>query len=109
MKRCTQEVRGKIEEALHEAMDTSKYIKLESHRKIAELRKALVESYPEDDVAKRKLVAHFVDEVEERLFRDDVLQKRQRPDKRAFDQVRAISSRSWDAAAHARLSAVYAR
>ncbi len=87
-----QEVRGKIEEALHEAMDTSKYIKLESHRKIADLRKALVDSYPEDDVAKRKLVAHFVDEVEERLFRDDVLTKRQRPDKRAFDQVRAISS-----------------
>ena len=87
-----QEVRGKIEEALHEAMDTSKYIKLESHRKIAELRKALVASYPEDDLPKRRLVAKFVDEVEERLFRDDVLQKRQRPDKRAFDQVRAISS-----------------
>ena len=86
------EVRGKIEEALHEAMDTSKYIKLESHRKIVDLRKALVASYPEEDVAKRKLVAHFVDEVEERLFRDDVLEKRQRPDKRAFDQVRAISS-----------------
>ncbi len=87
-----EEVRGKIEEALHEAMDTSKYIKLESHRKIAELRKALVESYPEEDAAKRRLVAHFVDQVEERLFRDDVLVKRQRPDQRAFDQVRAISS-----------------
>jgi polyribonucleotide nucleotidyltransferase len=87
-----KEVCGKIEEALHEAMDTSKYIKLESQRKIAELRKALVDSYPQDDVAKRKQVAHFIDEVEERLFRDDVLLKRQRPDKRAFDQVRAISS-----------------
>ncbi len=86
-----EEVRSKIESDLHEAMDTSKYIKLESHRKIAELRKALVASYPEEDEAKRKLVAHFVDEVEERLFRDDVLEKRQRPDKRAFDQVRAIN------------------
>src|SRR5271157_4478410 len=87
-----EEVRGKIAEALHEAMDTSKYIKLESHRKISEMRKTLVESYPAEDEAKRKLVAHFVDEVEERLFRDDVLQKRQRPDQRAFDQVRAISA-----------------
>jgi polyribonucleotide nucleotidyltransferase len=86
------EVRGKIEEALHDAMDTSKYVKLESHRRIAELRKALVGSYPEDDDAKRRLVAHYVDELEERLFRDDVVLKRQRPDKRAFDQVRAISS-----------------
>ena len=34
-----QEVRGKIEEALHEAMDTSKYIKLESHRKISDTAK----------------------------------------------------------------------
>ncbi len=87
-----QDVRGKIEADLHDAMDTSKYVKLESHRKIAELRKALVATYPEDDEAKRKLVAHFVDDVEERLFRDDVLLKRQRPDKRAFDQIRAISS-----------------
>jgi polyribonucleotide nucleotidyltransferase len=85
-----EEVRGKIEADLHAAMDTSKYIKLESHRKISELRKALVATYPENDEAKRRLVAHFVDEVEERLFRDDVLQKRQRPDQRAFDEVRAI-------------------
>jgi len=87
-----QEVRAKVEQDLHEAMDTSKYIKLESHRKIAELRKAVVESYPEEDEARRRQVAHFVDDVEERLFRDDVLQKRQRPDRRAFDQVRTITS-----------------
>jgi polyribonucleotide nucleotidyltransferase len=65
---------------------------LESHRKIVGLRKAVVASYPEDDPAKRKLVAHYIDAIEERLFRDDVVGKRQRPDKRAFDQVRAISS-----------------
>jgi polyribonucleotide nucleotidyltransferase len=87
-----QEVRGKVEEAIHAAMDTSHCDKLTSQRKIAEIRKTLVASYPEDDVAKRKQVAHFVDEVEERLFRDDVLLKRQRPDRRAFDQVRAITS-----------------
>lgn len=86
------EVRSKIEGALHEAMDTSKYIKLESHRKIAELRKALLEGYPAEDEAKRKLAAKYFDELEERLFRDDVVAKRQRPDHRAFDQVRTISS-----------------
>ncbi len=86
-----EEVRGKIETDLHEAMDTSKVDKLESQNKITALRKALVASYPEDDEAKRKLVARFVNEVEERLFRDDVLEKRQRPDKRAFDQVRTIN------------------
>ena len=86
------EVQSKVGAALHDAMDTSKYIKLESHRKISELRKTLMASYPEDAPDKRKLVAHYVDALEERLFRDDVLDKRQRPDRRAFDQVRPISS-----------------
>ncbi len=85
------EVKAKAESALHEAMDTSKFIKLESQRKISELRKGLVESYPEEDEAKRKLAAKYFDELEERLFRDDVVMKRQRPDKRAFDQVRPIT------------------
>ena len=86
-----QEIRQKVEAPLHEAMDTSKYIKQESHRKIAALRKELVESYPEEDEAKRRQVAHYFDALEERLFRDDILVKRQREDKRAFDQVRPIS------------------
>ncbi len=86
------EVREKVEEPLHEAMDTSKFIKLESHRQIAELREALVEGYPEEDKDKRRLVAHYFDALEEQLFRDDVVQKRQRPDRRAFDQVREITS-----------------
>ncbi len=81
----------KVGDQLHEMMDTSKYVKLESHRKIAEIRKGLVESYPEEDPAKRQEVAHYFDALEEKLFRDDVLQKRQRPDKRAFDRVRQIT------------------
>ena len=86
-----QEVEQKAGAALHAAMDTSVYKKLESHRKIAEIRKALVESYPEDDEEKRRNVAHYFDALEERYFRGDVLQKRQRPDHRAFDQVREIT------------------
>ena len=87
-----EEVRQKAEAALHEAMDTSKYVKLESHRKIAAIREALVEGYPKEDEDKRREAAHLFDALEEKLFRDDVLTKRQRPDHRAFDQVRAISS-----------------
>ena len=86
-----REVAGKVETQLHEAMDTSKYIKQESHRKIAALRKELVESYPEEDETKRREAKHYFDALEERLFRDDVLLKRQRADKRPFDQVRQIT------------------
>ncbi len=84
-------VQQKAEAALQEARDTSKYVKQESHRKIAAQRKALIESYPEEDQATRRKVAQYFDALEERLFRDDILNARRRPDKRAFDQVRAIS------------------
>jgi len=86
-----KEVVAKVGSRLHEAMDTSKHAKLESHRRIVDLRKELIESYPEEDEAKRKEVAHYFEAFEEKLFREDVLLKRQRPDRRAFDQVRPIT------------------
>jgi polyribonucleotide nucleotidyltransferase len=86
------EVASKVEEQLHEAMDTSKYAKQESQRRIVEIRTGLLESYPEAEKEKRRQAAHYFARLEERLFRTDVLEKRQRPDHRAFDQVREISS-----------------
>jgi polyribonucleotide nucleotidyltransferase len=86
-----REVAGKVETALRDAMDTSKYPKLASERKIEELRKSLVESYPEEDEEKRLEAKHCFDALQEKLFRDEVVLRRQRPDKRAFDQVRQIT------------------
>jgi len=87
-----QEVKGKVEADLHDAMDTSKYAKQESQRRIVEIREKLLEAYPEDDEEKRRLAKQYFGRLEEHLFRDDVVEKRQRPDRRAFDQVREISS-----------------
>ena len=86
-----QEIARKVGDQLHEVMNTSKYSKQESHTKIVGLRDALVESYPAEDESKRHNAAHYFGLLEEKLFRDDVLHKRQRPDKRAFDQVRKIT------------------
>ncbi|HEV2379365.1 MAG TPA: polyribonucleotide nucleotidyltransferase [Terriglobia bacterium] len=86
-----QEVSKKVTGSLREAMDTSKCGKLESERRIKALREELVGGYPEDDEDLRKDVAHQFEALYERIFRDDVLGKRQRPDHRAFDQVRPIS------------------
>jgi polyribonucleotide nucleotidyltransferase len=85
------EVRQKVEANLREAMDTSKHPKLESQKKISDLRESLVTSYPEADEEKRRKAGEAFDRLEERLFRDDTLTKRQRPDRRAFDQVRQIT------------------
>ncbi|MGH9402795.1 MAG: polyribonucleotide nucleotidyltransferase, partial [Terriglobia bacterium] len=86
-----KEVAKRMKEPLSEAMDTSKRSKLESEHKIAELRKQLLEKYPVEELEKRKDAAHAFESLYERLFRDDVLTKRQRPDHRAFDQVRNIT------------------
>ncbi|HET9177915.1 MAG TPA: polyribonucleotide nucleotidyltransferase [Terriglobia bacterium] len=85
------EVRQKVEANLREAMDTSKYPKLESQDKISELKKSLEASYPETDEEKRRKVGEAFERLEERVFREDTLLKRQRPDRRAFDQVRPIT------------------
>jgi polyribonucleotide nucleotidyltransferase len=90
-KAIESEVRAKVEARLREAMDTSKYPKLESQRRVAELRKELLAGYPETEEEKRRKVAEAFDRLEERIFRDDILLKRQRPDRRAFDQVRPIT------------------
>jgi polyribonucleotide nucleotidyltransferase len=86
-----EETRKKVGEALYEAMDTAKYPKLESYKKISELRKGYVESFPEEDEEKRRAAAHYFDLLHERIFRDEVLVKRRRLDARAFDEVRAIT------------------
>jgi polyribonucleotide nucleotidyltransferase len=85
------EVRQKAEVPLRDAMDTSKYPKLESQRRVSQVKETVIESYPAEDEDRRQEVKHWVDALEERIFRDGILLKRQRPDRRAFDQVRNIT------------------
>ncbi len=87
----SRQVSERVKDALHEAMDTSKYSKLQSEKKVKELRKQLLESFPAEDEEKLREARHAFDALHERLFRDDVLLKRRRPDARAFDEVRPIT------------------
>ena len=86
-----REVAQKVEAHLHDAMNTAKYTKIESHQKIDAIREALLAGYADADEEKQREVAEIFGELEERFFREDVLLKRQRPDRRAFDQVRPIT------------------
>jgi polyribonucleotide nucleotidyltransferase len=86
-----EEVVKRAQGPLREAMDTSKQSKLASERKISELRKQVLAAFPADDEARQKEAAHAFDSLYERLFRDDILLKRQRPDHRPFDRVRPIT------------------
>jgi polyribonucleotide nucleotidyltransferase len=82
------EISTKIRAELADAMNTGKYGKLESQGRISELKKALVASYPEEQQSE---VGSLFSRLKERVFRDEMLDARRRPDGRAFDEIRPIS------------------
>ncbi|MGB9605007.1 MAG: polyribonucleotide nucleotidyltransferase, partial [Bryobacteraceae bacterium] len=72
---------------LTEAMDTAKYGKLESYARVEALRKQAVEEAPDE---LKEETGRLFDRLKERIFRDQVLIERRRPDNRAFDEIRKI-------------------
>jgi polyribonucleotide nucleotidyltransferase len=85
------EVLAKVETELRDALDTAKYSKLVSYEKVDALRDSLVSSTPEEPPTMRQEVGKVFDSLKERIFRDDILKKRRRPDGRAFDEIRPIT------------------
>jgi polyribonucleotide nucleotidyltransferase len=79
---------GKVREQLAEALNTQKYPKHESHVRVAELKKQVVEALPEEQREEGKKIYSA---LKERIFRDEMLKNRRRPDGRAFDQIRQIT------------------
>ena len=74
---------------LQDAMDTQKYEKLESYRRVDECKAKAVESIAEEQKAE---AGKLFDVLKERIFRDEMLKDRRRPDGRAFDEIRKIES-----------------
>ncbi len=72
---------------LQDAMNTEKYAKLESYARIDACKKKAVEALPEEQQDEAKAL---FDRLKERIFRDQMLKDRRRPDGRKFDEVRKI-------------------
>ena len=68
-----------------------KHPKLESYALVDAVKAEIIAAVPEDDEDKRKLAYRAFERLRERIFRDDMLVRRRRPDGRAFDQVRQIT------------------
>jgi polyribonucleotide nucleotidyltransferase len=79
---------GQVREQLAEALNTEKYPKHESHIRVAELKKQVVEALPEEQREEGKKIYSA---LKERIFRDEMLKNRRRPDGRAFDEIRQIT------------------
>jgi polyribonucleotide nucleotidyltransferase len=75
---------------LTDALNTQKYGKLESYSLVAKAKEkalALV-----TDETQKPEAAKLFDSLKERIFRDEMLKERRRPDGRKFDEIRQITS-----------------
>ncbi len=74
---------------LTDALDTKKYDKLASYAKIDECKHKAIDALPEEQQAEGK---DLFDRLKERIFRDNMLKDKRRPDGRKFDEIRNIDS-----------------
>jgi len=86
-----KQLRSKVESRLSDALDTKKHPKAESYDLVKAYRKELVEALPEEDAEGREKLTKYYEIIRERIFRDQVIGKKRRPDGRAFDEIRPIS------------------
>jgi polyribonucleotide nucleotidyltransferase len=85
------ELKSKIGSRLKDALDTKTHSKTESASLIKQIKVELAEGLPADDAAAKKKLATYYEHLRERTFREQVTRERIRPDRRAFDEIRAIT------------------
>jgi polyribonucleotide nucleotidyltransferase len=89
-----EEMLGEIErnyaDRLRAALDTSEQGKIASYAGVDALKKEVVESYPEDQPEQRQMAKKVFDSLKEKIFREDILGNRRRPDNRRFSEIRPI-------------------
>jgi polyribonucleotide nucleotidyltransferase len=84
------QLKKKIGADLADRLDTKKHPKAESHTLVKELKHKLLEEIPEEDEAARAKLKQYYETLRERIFREEVIGKKHRPDGRVFDEVREI-------------------
>jgi polyribonucleotide nucleotidyltransferase len=89
-----EEMMGEIErnyaERLRQSLNTEALGKIDSYAAVDALKKEVVESYPEDQPEQRQQAKKIFDHLKEKIFREDILGKRRRPDNRKFSEIRPI-------------------
>src|SRR3954449_12244722 len=88
-----QDVLTKVSDAvrteLSDAMNTQKYGKIESYSRVDQAKQKAVGLF--EDEAQKAEAGKVFDALKERIFRDEMLKDRRRPDGRAFDEIRPIT------------------
>jgi polyribonucleotide nucleotidyltransferase len=76
---------------LRDALDTEKHPKKESYQLVDALKDEIMKPIPEEEKEKRTLTKRAFERLREKIFRDDILDAKRRPDGRAFDKIRKIT------------------
>jgi polyribonucleotide nucleotidyltransferase len=91
-----QEIRQNYSDRLRAALDTTNQEKRDSYAAVDALKKEVVESFPADQPELRQMAKTIFDHLKESIFREDILDKRRRPDGRRFSEIRPITCEvSW--------------
>ncbi len=76
---------------LRTALDSTGREKIEVYAGLDALKKEVVESYPEDDPGARGTASKAFGKLKEKIFREDMLTNKRRPDGRKFSEIRPIT------------------
>jgi polyribonucleotide nucleotidyltransferase len=85
------EIEKNYGDRLRAALDTTGQDKLSSYAAVDALKKEVVDSYPEDQPEARQMAGRTFSHLKEKIFRDDMLGNRRRPDGRKFSEIRPIT------------------
>jgi polyribonucleotide nucleotidyltransferase len=84
-------LKAKISDRLKDALDTKVHGKFESAALLKQIKDELAKELPADEPDAKKKLAKYYEALREEIFRTQVTKDRIRPDRREFDQIRAIS------------------
>ncbi len=85
------EIAEKFSADLREAMDVTNKSKIDSYARVDELKSACKAAYVTETENNSGEAAELFDRLKEKIFRDDILNNRRRPDGRRFSEIRPIS------------------
>ena len=86
------EIEEKYSEPLRAALDTSTQDKQASYAAVDALKKEVAESYASDeDPTRKQMAGKIFSTLKEKIFREDILGKRRRPDGRRFSEIRSVT------------------
>jgi polyribonucleotide nucleotidyltransferase len=85
-----KQIEAAVYDELKDALNTEKYQKLDSYARVAAAKEKAIALVPDEDDARRGLAKKLFDELKEKIFREQILADKRRPDGRAFDKLRQI-------------------